>query len=1180
MVIFLKKLLFLFLLTSLFTEFFPLQFSFLISAEWQKKYDYESVRLNFKEPPIWYAPHTFWFWDAPLDSGLTASMAREMTRQRLNPGYTHPRHSGDPSQSFPSLSVQEWLSPLWFASFESALKEAERGGMTLGYCDEYWWPSGQAAGKVLENHPELRAKSLEWIRLEVNGPDIYLVPPSKFTVAGQLSEKNLLSAKTLRIIGKGAAFNWKVPDGKWIIYSYNQYYHPGVDGGKVNYLDPKLMEVFIPIAHEPYQKHFGERMGNSIPGVFVDNEGDYGWKMAWSDYLAERYRELKERDIETWLPLLTEKDEEGLWVKARYDWFDVVSDVYCNKFIGKLSQWLADRKMYTISNLWEESLMLQTRAVGDFMRAQRSVTLPGNDCLEMKSQQVHDFKETQSVCEFEDRPFMSELMGVAGWEQTPVQMKQTLNAVTAFGVTHTVPHGINLNRKLETIPYPADWFTENPYWRYLFLWTDFARRAAFVNRQGHLCADILLLNPLESVWALAEGYFTSEDGNVWPEQVIEINHTYSTAMDVLTQSGLDYLIADNYYMKNALVKRDSSSNLPTLQIKDFSFSILILPPMFILSRSTSQKILDFAQAGGKIVVLGSLPTGSPDIGANDPVIQQQMNRLLNLSNVINLSSKRDKLNLLPQVIINLTDPQIKILSGELPLFTSHRQIGENHFYWLANNTSEAKYCSLSLREGEGLAEIWDCESGEIKPLSYTKSEKRKIISLYFKPYQAFWLVFDEEKEPYSVVEKMAKKFETISLTGPWILSFPESDTIQVSSARFQLTENHIVQEKFLSANFDDSGWMWQSMVGPVHLPDTWRAFLLFNPDPNSQRFYRCKFNLDAIPERGLINVNADNTVRFWVNGIPVHPGDFANSWSKADLHDIFPYLHKGENLIAVEVSNSAGYGWLIIQGSLQLVNGQTFQLLSDKNWKESKTAPYGWRDLNFDDSSWEFAQLASESVDSENKSRMKPPKKVIYSKQALYWRIGIPPATKELYLPDLSEKTKIWIDGKAVPQVQNRIQVPENSKILVLLTPPEEEGLSGPAQFYCEGSGAGQLGSWLRMGLRRFTGFVDYETDFFLPENDQNVQIDLGTVLHMAEVWINNIKIGERLWPPFLFESRKAVKGGKNSIKIRVGNLMANQMGLKDDLGQLRHWGWRGTPPDNCFDAGLIGPVKLIIDDK
>jgi len=31
----------------------------------------------------------------------------------------------------------------------------------LGYCDEYWWPSFQAHGRVVKQYPELKAESLE-----------------------------------------------------------------------------------------------------------------------------------------------------------------------------------------------------------------------------------------------------------------------------------------------------------------------------------------------------------------------------------------------------------------------------------------------------------------------------------------------------------------------------------------------------------------------------------------------------------------------------------------------------------------------------------------------------------------------------------------------------------------------------------------------------------------------------------------------------------------------------------------------------------------------------------------------------------------------------------------------------------------------------------------------------------
>jgi len=360
------------------------------NLEWQKKYNYDQTKEQFAEPPLFYAPHTFWFWDTALDTVQTATMAKEMTKQRLNPGYAHARHSEAPATAFPALPRDEWLSPLWFKSFEGAAKEAEKAGMTFGYCDEYWWPSGRADGRVLKQAPDLEAKSLVWDRIIGTGGAILELPASKVTVAAKLSSDSSLISKTLAIIGEGEAFKWKVPKGKWVVYSYS-IWKSNVES-KVNYLNPKLMDVFIPIAHESYQKYLSKYMGNVIPGVFVDNEGDYGFKMAWSEYLPVRYNELKGKDIRLYLPLLTEKDEEGYWVKARYDWFDVVSDIYTNHFLGRVNDWLLERNMYYISNLWEESLLLQTQAVGDFMRAQRRVTMPGNDCLLMYSQNVHDFK--------------------------------------------------------------------------------------------------------------------------------------------------------------------------------------------------------------------------------------------------------------------------------------------------------------------------------------------------------------------------------------------------------------------------------------------------------------------------------------------------------------------------------------------------------------------------------------------------------------------------------------------------------------------------------------------------------------------------------------------------------------------------------------------------------------------
>ena len=349
--------------------------------------------------------------------------------------------------------------------------------------------------------------------------------------------------------------------------------------------------------------------------------------------------------------------------------------------------------------------------------------------------------------------------------------------------------------------------------------------------------------------------------------------------------------------------------------------------------------------------------------------------------------------------------------------------------------------------------------------------------------------------------------------------------------------------------------------------------MFYNPDPDTKRFYRYKFNLADNPKGALVNINADNKVKFWVNGKKIVPGKHAESWSVFDTHDIHSLLKKGENVVAVEESNHLGYGWMVFQGLVHLNNGEEIEIISNADWKESSKFSTDWQANKFDDSSWAAPLFASKGVSKFNFLRMRRPNKIIFSKSTVWWRIDVVPNAKSLLLPGLSNNSEIWVDGIKTKRQNEKIVLPTNAKVVVLKIGEDATGLSKPALFSCEGCSETNLVSWLDMGLRRFTGFIDYETNFTLPANTSFLTIDLGNVRYMAEVWLNEKKIGKRLWPPFTFNA-KTNKAGENKIRVRVGNLMANEMGGKDDLGQLRTWGWQ-TPPDSSFEAGLFGPVKI-----
>jgi len=833
----------------------------------------------------------------------------------------------------------------------------------------------------------------------------------------------------------------------------------------------------------------------------------------------------------------------------------------------------------------------------DLMRAQRSVTFPGTDAIDMRSQSVHDFKETQSVCEFEDRPFMCEIMGVRGWGQTPEEMKRTVNLVTAWGVNHVVAHGIYNNRKLTSIPYPPDWYNENPYFEYLNLWTDFSRRASYVNRQGKLVADVLLINPLESVWALSENYFREpksgtvdkerqihQASSAWDPKVFEIDQTYSDAMTTLTNSNIDYLIADRHYMESATIDKltnEVTGSKKVLSIGDHSFSAVVLPPSFIVSRITAQKVLDFARGGGCVVLLGDLPEGSPEKGAFDSLIVEQMNELKSLPTVINLADEAEKMELLPELLDKQISPQFRKVSGDLNLVFSQREIEGNDFYWIASRSDHSGVCTLSLRDGVGRAEIWDCETGEILPLEYKKSEARNIVKVELQPYQAYWLVFNSDEEPYHprVSEKHTR--EIILDDHPWQLSLPKSDIVKVSTAQILISPKEHIDEGFL--NIPEDEWAWQKILGEVKITEPWQADMFYIPEPKTTLYYRYNFVIKDNPEQGFLHVSADDMVTLWVNGNKLTEGENSRIWFKTDTYPIGKYLREGKNTIAVEVINTGGPGSFMLQGRYATNKGEIGSIRTNPEWKELGTKDEGWYKQDYNDNSWNMPSLAPEKIYSERIELFDNPKKSIGPKEFLWWKLNVPPGAIEVKMPGISEESVVFCNNKQLSLQNSIAKLPAGTKqIFVRHDPKHDPGFLGsPLEFSCKGKSQGAIGSWLNYGLHKFSGVVDYETTFYLDQAFGDVSLDLGRVSYLAEVWINGQHAGSRLWRPFTFDISDYVKEGENEIRIRVGNLVVNEMSLINDVEEsIIVWGRTGIPLLKDLDAGLFGPVKIKMEEE
>lgn len=777
--------------------------------------DISEMRSNFEDPEMVYGPFMFWFWDAPLMASSPAEMAEAMLSQNINPGYAHARHT---MVDEPSLDPDEgWLSPEWFDAFDTALSTAEDNEGYLGYCDEYWWPSMRAAGRVVEDNPGLAGKYLRWRTIDVPGGTTTALPEVSFIVAariaGELGEGSTplvteederhvprkIQSDTIRVLNTGES--WTAPGGgDWRVYAFTEASHEEALAGEEftgrvetipSYVDDDLAEAFIDAALEPYADRFADRMGGPIPADFIDNEGTYGKSLAWSESLRQRYEAEHDRSIEPRMPLMIDQDVEGVCARARIHWFQTVSELYAGNF-SRITEWHERRGMYTTGHFWEESFPAQVRWVGDHLAMQRALSMPGQDCLGDNAMSIHDFKEAQSVAEFEGSRFMTEFMGSSGatkWDQynitgefsggewetfVPEHIKRFSNAIFAWGASHVIPHGIFMTRRLEGNPWTPDWYDVNPMFSQLHNWADFIRRGSYVHSHGDHVADVLLVNPKETVWALSGHQVFDEtlEPNAieerWSfpgetpsgERINHIDDVYSKAMDRLAAERIEYLVADSYYMdgmevENGHLRRDT-----------YEFGGVVLPPMDVLPLRTAELLVKFATDGGTVVALGELPTGSTKRGFDDSEMEALMDRL---SEQPSFTATEDLTSI---VETSGLERQVEFVDTEFDLLQHHRRIDGREFFWLANDTDSTQNGELLFRGVQGAAERWGPENGEIEPVTTSEAERGSRVSLTFDPYEAYWLVFDQDSPATASVDTRGSVPEPVTtIDGPWRITY-------------------------------------------------------------------------------------------------------------------------------------------------------------------------------------------------------------------------------------------------------------------------------------------------------------------------------------------------------------------------------------------------------------------------
>lgn len=143
-----------------------------------------------------------------------------------------------------------------------------------------------------------------------------------------------------------------------------------------------------------------------------------------------------------------------------------------------------------------------------------------------------------------------------------------------------------------------------------------------------------------------------------------------------------------------------------------------------------------------------------------------------------------------------------------------------------------------------------------------------------------------------------------------------------------------------------------------------------------------------------------------------------------------------------------------------------------------------------------------------------------------------------------------------------------------------QEGRRGPA----EGCTMDTLQAWNQSEderVRYFSGTATYTNAFKLKQQPrQPVWIDLGKVMVMARVYVNDQYAGGVWTPPYRLNIQHLLRKGTNTLRVEVVNNWQNRLIGDQKLPENERPTWTSVNPWHADsplqESGLIGPVRLL----
>lgn len=569
---------------------------------------------RFAQPGAAYRGKPFWSWNGELEKEELLRQVHVLKEMGFGGFFMHSRAG----------LATEYLGDEWFDLINAVADEGERLGMEAWLYDEDRWPSGSAGGKVTVE-PQYRMKSL--VLAEMDPARFAWTDAAVCVFAARLDGLALYACRQLQP-GEDPAAAAAALDGpgepKILCFTVEPDPCSSTYNGTtyIDTMSTAAVRRFMELTHEEYKKRCGDRLGRSIKGIFTDEphrghtlddrrveDGVMKCSVSYTDDLFAEFEKRYGYDPVPKLPELFYRPEGRAVAPVKRDYIDLCCSLFVERFAEPIDRWCRENGMvFTGHVLHEDSLVNQTVPNGSLMRFYEHMGYPGIDVLGEGNRCWWVAKQLDSAARQCGKPWrLSELYGCTGWQMDFRSHKAVGDWQALFGVNVRCPHLSWYTMEGEAKrDYPASILHQSPWYADYDLVESYFARFGVLMSEGEPACDVLVLNPIESVWCQAYAGWANWIYSADPA-ASALERRYAELFGQLAGRQIDFDYGEEEMLSRLAAVEQTAGGRPVLRVGRAAYRVVVVSGMVTMRPSTAALLSAFLEAGGTVIFAGDPP---------------------------------------------------------------------------------------------------------------------------------------------------------------------------------------------------------------------------------------------------------------------------------------------------------------------------------------------------------------------------------------------------------------------------------------------------------------------------------------------------------------------------------------------------------------------------------------------